>query len=295
MNVLLAGLNNYLGKRLACYLADEGNKVFCLVRNETHFLNTTRSHLNIFAVRGDLIRERYAPGLPEELDCAIYLSQDTAEWNDEYRDMELLSLNNFVKQARRLHAAHLLYVTRLRTPFVAQAYDLLRKSYIHFTFLRISNIIGKDSVLLQMMENLSAKMVIFANQRLARLKAQPIALADLLTYISFLMVNPVAFDQVFDIGGTSVLSYREMLEKYLKMNKLSRKIIPVPDSNNELSAYIMSMTTGVSLEAARAMGEHITDDLLCEENKVHELFPHDCLSFEDALQEAMADDSNMVY
>lgn len=295
MNILITGLNNYLGKRLAHYLANEGNQVFCLVRNETHFLNTMNEQPNITVIRGDLVKEKFAPAIPYYMDVAIYLSQDSAEWNEQYRDLELLSLNHFIKQARRTNCDHLVYITRLRTPFVSQVKQLLIGSYIHHTIIRMSNIIGRESILMQMMKKISSKLMIVINDRLSKFKSQPIALVDLLTYINFLLLNPIAFNQQYDIGGPDVLSYKEMLASYLKVNKLKRKIITVPSVSNELSAIMISLTTGVSVSAARAYGENITSDLLCADNRIHEIFPHECLPFEEALCEAIEDDGNKVY
>lgn len=131
-------------------------------------------------------------------------------------------------------------------------------------------------------------MVIFANQRLVKMRAQPIALQDLLTYLSFIVLNPAAFNQSFDIGGPDILSYKEMLSTYMKQIHVNKPIISLPSFNNRLSAFVISLTTGVSVPTARAFGENITQDLLCENNHIHDLFPHECLTFEQALKEALA-------
>lgn len=288
MNTLITGLNNYLGKRLAWHLADEGYMTSCLVRNEKHFLETTEKHPNLSVIRGDLVRERYTPTIAEHIDVAIYLSQDSAEWNEQYKNLELLSLINFIKQARRSNSQQLIYITRLRTPFLEEVKQILIDSYIAYTIVRISNIIGKESILVEMMKKISSRLVIFANQRLVKMRAQPIALQDLLTYLSFIVLNPAAFNQSFDIGGPDILSYKEMLSTYMKQIHVNKPIISLPSFNNRLSAFVISLTTGVSVPTARAFGENITQDLLCENNHIHDLFPHECLTFEQALKEALA-------
>lgn len=288
MNTLIAGLNNYLGKTLALFLANEGYNISCLVRNEKHFLNSTEHHPNLAVVRGDLVREKYTPPLAKNMDVAIYLSQDSAEWNDQYKNLELLSLINFIKQARKTNSQQLIYITRLRTPFIKEVQQILTDSYISFTIIRISNIIGGGSILMEMMNKISSKLMIFANKRLVKMKSQPIALQDLLIYLNFIVLNPAAFNQSFDLGGPDILSYKDMLKTYLKLRHLKRPIITLPSFNNRLSAMLISLTTGVSVSTARAFGQHITGDLLCENNHIHDLFPHECLSFEQALTKALA-------
>lgn len=288
MNTLITGLNNYLGKRLAFHLADEGYSTSCLVRNEQHFLESIEQHPNLTAIQGDLLREKYTPAIADDVDVAIFLSQDAAEWNEQYKNLELLSLINFIKQARKSNSQQLIYITRLRTPFIEEVKQILTDSYISYTIIRISNIIGKGSILMEMMKKISTKLFIFANQRLVKLRTQPIALQDLLAYLNFLVLNPAAFNQSFDIGGPDVLSYKDMLKTYLKISHINRTIITLPNFSNKLSAIFISLTTGVSVSAAKAFGEHITGDLLCENNHIHDLFPHECLTFEQAIQVALA-------
>jgi len=286
MKTLITGLNNYLGKRLAFHLANEGYDTFCLVRNQAHFLNNTKPHPNIHIIEGDLVRERY-PALLSDIDVSVYLSQDAAEWDEQYKNLELLSLVNFVKQARRSNSQQLIYVTRLRTPFIQEVQQILSNSYIAYTIVRISNIIGKESILMEMMQKVSLKWIIFANKRLVTMRTQPIALHDLLTYLSFLTLNPIAFNQSFDIGGAEVLSYKDMLKKYLKLHRLRRLIVTIPNFGNRLSAIMISLSTGVSVPRARAYGQYITTDLLCENNHIRDLFPYECMSFEKALEDAL--------
>jgi len=287
MNVLLTGLNNYLGKQLASYLADEGYLLSCLVRNEKYFLEMTERHSNLSIITGDLVREKYTPAIAGDMDVAVYLSQDSAEWGEQYKNLELLSLINFIKQARKSNSQQLIYITRLRAPFIQEVQQILINSYMAYTIIRISNIIGRGSILMEMMKKISSKFLIFANHRLVKMRAQPIALQDLLTYLNFVLLNPAAFNQNFDLGGPDILSYKEMLKAYMKLVKKHRPIIALPSFSNRLSAVFISLTTGVSVPTARAFGEYITEDLLCENNHIYELFPHERLTFEQAIEAAL--------
>ncbi|WP_028296853.1 hypothetical protein [Olivibacter sitiensis] len=292
MNILLNGLNNYLGEKLAKFLAEENGfqELYCLIRNEKHFMDYGLSLLpNIHPAVCDLIREQYASSIPSQADAAIYLSQDSAEWNDSYRNMEMLSLQNFVRLARRTNCGHFIYITRLRTPFVEDAFQMLKESYINFTVVRMSNIIGPGSILMKMMDRLSKKPMILTDRRLANAKAQPIALNDLLNYVNMMILNPATFNQQFDIGGPDTLSYKDMLQTYLDITHIKRKIIQIPSIGNEIAALFVSMITGVSVPAARAYQENITGDLLCAENRIHELFPIDCIHFDEAIRLTLAE------
>lgn len=292
MNILLNGMNNYLGEKLAKFLACENSfqEIYCLIRSGKRFeKNKPSIPQNIHYIECDLIREQFSTSLPKEAEAAIYLSQDSAEWNESYRDMEMLSLQNFVRQARKANCHHMIYITRLRTPFVNDVFQMLKESYIDFTVIRMSNIIGPDSILMQMMDRMSKKTMILTDTRLANAKAQPIALTDLLNYINIIILNPATFNQQFDIGGPDTLSYKDMLQRYLGITQLKRKIIQIPSIGNEIAALFVSMITGVSVPAARAYNENIRGDLLCDENRIHQLFPIECMHFDDAIRLTLAE------
>jgi len=287
MNILITGLNNYLGKRLTRYLAREGYSLSCLVRNKKYFLGKDEAYPNLSVITSDLLREKYTPSISNPIDVAIYLSQDSAEWGEQYKNLELLSLINFIKQARKNNSQQLIYITRLRAPFIHEVQQILVDSYMPYTIVRISNIIGKGSILMEMMRKLTGRFLIFANQRLVKVRTQPIALQDLLTYLNFIVLNPAVFNQLFDIGGPDTLSYHDMLKTYMRVAHIHKPIFALPGVSTRLSAIFISLTTGVSVSRARAFNKHITNDLLCENNHIHELFPHECLTFEQAIQVAL--------
>lgn len=289
MNILITGLNNYLGSKLVRYLAIENGfqDIYCFIRNRKLFDQMTISNLHL--VECDLLKSSFFTPPPQQAEAAIYLSQDSSEWNDAYRDMEMLSLQNFVRLARKTNCHHFVYITRLRTPFVPDVVEMLSKSYINFTVIRMSNIIGPDSILMKMMERISKQLMILADKRLANAKAQPIALQDLLYYINMILLNPSTYNQQFDIGGLDTLSYKDMLQKYLDITHAKRKIIEIPSIGNEIAALFVSMITGVGVPAARAYNENITGDVLCTENRIHDLFPLVCLRFEEALKATLAE------
>jgi len=287
MNVLLSGINNYLGKELALYFLERDYKVTCLVRSETLFLADEKINNNLSVIRGDLIREKYSQNFPEDLDVAFYFSYYVAEQGDIYQELELLSLQNYIKKARRVNCAHLVYVMPLRSPVSNDVKDLLKDSYIPYTIVRTSNIVGKDSLLIQIFKKMASNLAIISNTKLASSKCQPIALSDAITYLDFIAFNPAAFNQCFDIGGPEILSYREMLTQFLKICKVEKNIITLPFVHTFFSTFWLSRSSGLPKLIARAFSENIQGDLLCEDNRIHDLFPHKSLKFSEAVRESI--------
>jgi len=287
MNVLLTGINNYLGKELTLYFLDKGYSVTCLVRSETLLLGEAKIDNNLSVIRGDLIREKYSRNFPDDLDVAFYFSYYVAEQGDIYQDLELLSLQNYIKKARRVNCAHLVYVMPLRSPVNEDVKKLLKESYISYTIVRTSNIVGKDSLLIQIFKKMASNLAIVSNTKLASSKCQPIALADAITYLDFIAFNPAAFNECFDIGGPEILSYREMIDQFLEICAMKKPIITLPFVNTFFSTFWLQKNSGLPKMIAKAFSENIQGDLLCEDNRIHDLFPHQSLTFKDAVKRAL--------
>src|SRR5699024_5033623 len=128
-----------------------------------------------------------------------------AEQGGIYQELELLSLKNYIKKLRKAHCQHLIYVLPLRSPVNKEVKQLLKQSYIAYTIVRTSNIVGKKSLLLQIFKKMAQKLFIVSNQRLAKSRCQPIALSDAIAYLDFMAYNPATFNQCFDIGGAEIL------------------------------------------------------------------------------------------
>jgi hypothetical protein len=286
MNVLLTGINTYLGKKLSLFFLEKNYQLTCLVRNET-FLKDEKDNQNLSIIRGDLIREKYNKEFPQDLDVAFYFSYYIAEQGDIYQELELLSIQNYIKKARRVNCAHLIYVMPLRSPVNNDIKKLFEESYIPYTVIRTSNIVGKDSLLMQIFKKMASNYAIVSNSKLASSKCQPIALSDAITYLDFIASNPITFNQFFDIGGPEVLSYRQMLVQFLQICNIKKTIITLPFIHSFFSTFWLSKSSGLPKVIAHAFNENIQGDLLCENNRIHDLFPHTSLKFKEAVLESI--------
>lgn len=287
MEILLTGINNYFGKQLMTFFLEKNHHVICLVRDEILFSRSVEKHSNLKIISADLIRGKSSKSFPVVLDAAYYFSSYTSEQGGIYKEMELLSLRNYIKKLRRIQCSHVIYVAPLRSGANESVEELLKESYIPYTIIRTGNLIGKGSSLIQIFEQMSNKLVIISNTRLAKSRCQPIALDDALIYLDFITNNPIAFDQSFDLCGPDTLSYREMLESYLKYRGINKTIITFPFVSNTFSTYWLSKNSGIPKAMAKAFIDNIQGDILCENEGIHELFIHQALHYQQALAKAL--------
>ncbi|SEN00381.1 Nucleoside-diphosphate-sugar epimerase [bacterium A37T11] len=282
-------MNNYLGKKLALHLAGQDHEVACLVRHKAFSNAEFEKYDNLSILQADLLRETYGSNMPLRTDVAFYVNEISSERGGIYRDMELISLQNYIKKLRRISCEHLIYLTRLRSPIAEDALQMLHKSYIPFTVVRTSNIIGKESTLMNIMGKLTSNKVILASSLIAKSRTQPIALKDVFSYLKFMIMNAQVFDRKFDLGGPDSLSYEEMVQKYLEICQIKhRHIIQLPIKNGCLPDLLLSFSTGLSRPSARAFLKTASYDLLCEEDGLQEIFPYQATRFVEAVKLAIS-------
>jgi len=73
-----------------------------------------------------------------------------------------------------------------------------------------------------------------------------IAIQDVLAYLAGCLLKPETAGQEFDIGGTEIFTYVEMMQKYAEVRGLAKRfIIRVPVLTPMLSAYWVDLMTPI--------------------------------------------------
>ena len=90
---------------------------------------------------------------------------------------------------------------------------------------RASIVIGSGSLSFEMIRALVERLPIMICPRWIHVKAQPIAIEDLLEYLMAAMELPTMGSQVFEIGGPDQVSYREIMQEYAQQRGLTRWMV----------------------------------------------------------------------
>ena len=92
--------------------------------------------------------------------------------------------------------------------------DELAKGSDHLTTLRAGIILGSGSASFEIMRDLVEKLPVMVAPRWLNTKSQPIAVRNVVEYLSGVLMRESTFDSSFDIGGPDILTYREMLLRF---------------------------------------------------------------------------------
>jgi hypothetical protein len=99
-------------------------------------------------------------------------------------------------------------------------------------------------------------------------RTQPIAIRDVLWYLSSAAALKTPVSGVFDIGGPAVLSYADMMQMFAKISGLRRRwIIKVPVLSPALSSLWIGLVTPVPTALARPLVHSLISEVVADPDK----------------------------
>jgi len=117
-------------------------------------------------------------------------------------------------------------------------------------------------------------------------KSQPIAVRNVIEFISGVLLNEITFNKSYDIGGPDILTYKQMLLRFAKVRGLNRWIGIVPVMTPKLSSYWLYFITSTSYPLAQNLVDSMKVEVVCKENNLKEILGIRPVSYEDAIREA---------
>lgn len=297
MKILLTGSTGYIGRRLLPILLDDGHQVVCLVRDKRRFDFDDFSSQQLEKIQveeADLLNPSTLQELPTDIDVAFYLVHSMSKNDSQFKTNEELQAENFITYITRTRAQQIIYLGGIANDISLSIHlssrlnveNVLASTPIPLTVLRAAIIIGSGSASFEIIRDLVEKLPVMVAPKWLKTKCQPIGIRNVIEYLRGVMLKKETFNQVFDIGGSDVLSYREMLMIYAKTRKLKRLIIPVPVLSPRLSSHWLYFVTSTSFSLARTLVSSLKNEVVCKDSRIQAIVPLHILSYEDSLKMA---------
>jgi len=292
MRTLVLGATGYVGRNLLPRLIEQGHKVRCLVRDPSKLVST-----DIEMVQGDASDNASVQSAVKGCDRIVYLIHSMSGREGGFEDLDRHIATNVAASARSSTARQIVYLGALgnrgeaQTPHLRSRHEvagILRSSGVPVTELRAAVVIGAGSASFEMIKMLVARLPVMICPKWVNVKTQPIAVGDVLRYITSSFNRPAATGATIDIGGPDVLSYREMMLTVARQMHLRRLIIPVPVLTPWLSSHWVNLVTTVSAPLARALIESVRSETVCEDDSALRLFDIKPTGFAEAVKEALS-------
>ncbi len=298
MHVLVTGANGYIGLRLTQALLEAGHQITAVIRDRRRFpvSNFGDSEARLRVVEADFLDAATLRDLPPQTDAAYYLIHSMGSGGDFARKEEQCA-GNFSDAAKTHGWKRIIYLGGLAAdegPLSEhlssrrRVEEILRASGVPLTALRASIIVGSGSASFEIIRDLAEKLPVLVTPRWVHTQCQPIAIRNVLDYLTSILRHPETAHGSYDIGGPEVMSYLGLIKGYCDVRGLKRVFLPTRLLSPRLSSAWLCLLTSTSFPLARSLVDSLTHETVCHDLKIREIIPLDLLSYREAVERALA-------
>jgi uncharacterized protein YbjT (DUF2867 family) len=257
LSVLLTGATGYVGGLLLPLLEARGHRVRCLARRPERLRPRDGSTTEVVA--GDCLDEASLRRAMVGIDVAVYLIHSMGS-DGAFEDADRQAARRFGAAAAAAGVRRMVYLGGLGdsrddlSPHLRsrrEAGEILRASGVRVVELRASIVIGAGSLSFEMVRALVERLPVMVCPRWVSVKAQPIAIEDVLAYLVAAAEDQGAGNLVCEIGGPDVVSYGDIMREYARQRGLTRWLIPVPLLTPRLSSLWLRFVTPLYAHVGR--------------------------------------------
>ncbi len=295
MKILLTGSTGYIGRRLLPVLVGAGHHVICLVRDQRRFDWDDFSEdflKQVSVIEVDLSDSKSFGLVPTDIDVAYYLVHSMSSSNSDFTKMEAISAQNFVAFINTTTAKQTIYLSGIVNDADLSAHllsrknveDILKSATAPLTVLRAAIIIGSGSASFEIIRDLVEKLPVMVAPKWLKTRCQPIGIRNVIEYLHGVLLKQESYHQTFDIGGTEILTYKQMLYGFAKMRGLKRLIITIPVLTPKLSSLWLVFVTSTTYSLARSLVNSMRNEVICNDTRIQQIVPTKILSYEESLQ-----------
>ena len=290
--VLVFGASGYVGTHLVPHLRARGMIVRAAARRRAAL--DARGWPDVELVAADALVPSTLSAALEGIDVAYYLVHSMAAGRD-FPALDREAAANFRDAAARAGVKRIVYLGGLRPEGVSSPHltsrgetgDILRKGSVPVTEVRAGIIIGPGSAAFEVIRDLVFHLPAMITPQWVRSRAQPIALEDVLEYLTRIPEFPEAAGAIYDVGGPEVLTYEELIRQFGDLVGRRPVILPVPVLTPQLSSYWLSLVTAVPTNIARALIDGLAHDVLAKDTTIRTLIPLELKNYRAAAKAAL--------
>jgi uncharacterized protein YbjT (DUF2867 family) len=289
--VLVTGATGFIGRRLVPALLDAGHEVRAMTRHPETY-DGPGEPVGADVMDADSLR----PAL-EGVDVAVYLVHSLDDPDFERKDAE--AARNFSAAAAAAGVRQIIYMgglgdddqhlsAHLRSR--REVEGLLGEDGVPVTVLRAAIVVGHGGISWELTRQLVKNLPGMVVPKWVGTRTQPIAIDDVVRYLSGVVGKDDALGRVFEIGGPDQLTYREMLQgAALEMTGRKVPIVVVPLLTPGLSSRWLALVTDVDVTTGRNLIDSMSTEVVVRDTSIREVVPGEPLTYAESVRRALAE------
>ena len=294
MKILLTGANGYLGMRLLPLLLEMGHEVVCAVRDADRLSVSKTVRAQIKVVEIDFLDPPNPDILPKDIDAAYYLIHSMTSSTTDFDKKEALSAANFNTYLAPTQCKQVIYVGGIANEENLSKHlwsrknveETLFKGKSALTVLRAGIIVGSGSSSFEIIRDLCEKLPLMITPKWVQTRCQPIAIRNVMQYLTQVLGREDCYNESFDIGGPDILTYREMMLGYAKVRQLPLRIFTVPVMTPKLSSYWLYFITSTSYKLALNLVDSMKIEVVSKDQRLQKLLNITPIPYKEAIEMA---------
>ncbi|MFB6345368.1 MAG: DUF2867 domain-containing protein [bacterium] len=296
--VLVTGATGYVGGRLIPRLLREGYRVRAVSRRREKLKRAGWSrHPSVELREADALNRDSIKAAAQDCVHAYYLIHSMGMGSGDFADADRKAAQNFVSAAESNELDRIIYLGGLghhhdglskHRQSRREVGEILQEGSVPVTILRAAMIVGSGSGSFELTRYCVEKLPIMLTHPYVRTPSQPIAVENVLTYLTESLEQPETAGNNYDIGGPDVLTGVEVMQKYARIAGLfPRIILPLPFISLEWSSRRMIDFLPLPEDLTYPLVKGSRNPAVVRDERIREIIPQTLLTVDEAIRRAL--------